>query len=143
MYRTGNIHKNTVLDYLQTEDGIKTDFKIEFSKFEVSDITVGDSIKILQEQYQSEKQKKIESEQKSVIRWEEAIEKQQKKGNDLVAKTLASRYRKDLEKAKEELQKVNEWTADYIPRYDSCSQSELLPKKVETYFSFQDRKSVV
>ena len=44
--------------------GLKTDFKIEFEKFELSDITVADSVKILQEQYQIEKQKKIESAQK-------------------------------------------------------------------------------
>lgn len=35
---TGDVYKNTVIDYLQTEDGIKTDFKIEFQKFEVSEI---------------------------------------------------------------------------------------------------------
>lgn len=139
---TDNIYKNTVLDYLQTENSIKTDFKIEFSKFKVYDITVADSVKILQKQYQAEKQKKIESAQQSIIHWEEAIEKQQKKGDGLVAKTLVSRYQKDLEKAKEELQRANEWTADYIHKYDNRSQSELLAKKVDAYFSFQNPKLV-
>lgn len=137
---TDNVYKNTVIDYLQTENGIKTDFKIKFTKFELSDITVADSIKILQEKYQTEKQKKIESAQQSVFHWENAIEKQQKKGNDLVAKTLVSRYQKDLENAKSELEKVENWKADYVDRYNGRSSNEVLSKQVDTYFSFQNPK---
>jgi len=135
-----NVYKKTIVDYLQTEDGIKTDFKIEFQKFEVSDITVSDSVKILQEQYQTEKQKKIETAQKSVAHWENAIEKQQKKGDGLVAKTLASRFQKDLENAKSELEQAENWKADYIDRYDGRPGSEVLAKQVDTYFSFQNPK---
>jgi len=43
---TNDVYRQTVIDHLQTEDGIKTDFKIEFQKFKVSDITVADSIKM-------------------------------------------------------------------------------------------------
>lgn len=135
-----DLYKNTVLDYLQTENGIKTDFKIEFTKFDVSDITVADSITILQELYQVEKQKKIESAQQSVTHWENAIEKQQKKKNDIFAGVLASTYQKDLDKAKEELQKATEWTADYIHKYGNRSPSEIIAKKIDAYFSFQNPK---
>lgn len=135
-----NVYKNTVIDYLQTEDGIKTDFKIEFTKFELSDITVADSLKILQEQYQAEKQKKIESAQQSISHWESAIEKQTKKGNDLVAKTLVARYQKDLEKANEVLHEANEWVADYIHKYENRPSSEVVAKKADTHFSFQNPK---
>jgi hypothetical protein len=133
-------YKQTVSDYLQTENGIKTDFKIEFQKFEVSDITVADSVKILQEQYQAEKQKKIETAQKSVQHWKNAIEKQQKKENDLVAKALASRYQKDLEKAKMELEQAENWKSDYVDRYNDHPENEILAKQVDTYFSFQNPK---
>lgn len=133
-------YEKTILDYLQIENGIKTDFKIEFTRFEVSDITVADSITILQEQYLVEKQKKIESAQRSVTHWENAIEKQQKKRNDIFAGVLASTYQKDLENAKEELQKANNWTADYIHRYDNRTGIDILAKKVDTYFSFQNPK---
>jgi len=135
-----NTYKNTIVDYLQTENGIKTDFKIEFQKFEVSETTVADSVKILQEQYQAEKQKKIETAQKSVAHWENAIEKQQKKGGGLVAKTLAARFQKDLENAKSELEQAENWKADYIDRYDGRPGSEVLAKQVDTYFSFQNPK---
>lgn len=138
-----NVYKTTVLDYLQTEDGIKTDFKIEFQKFDLSDITVGDSIKILQEQYQMEKQKKIDSAQQVVTRFEDAIKKQEKKGDELVAKTLVARYKKDLEKAKAELEQALSWQADYVNRYDNRSTSEVLAKKADTDFSFQNPKLTV
>ena len=137
---TNDIYKQTVVDYLQTEDGIKTDFKIEFQKFEVSDITVADSIKILQEQYQAEKQKRVETAQKSVAHWENAIEKQKKKGDGLVAKTLVSRYQKDLENAKSELEQAENWKVDYVDRYNGRPENEVLAKQVDTYFSFQNPK---
>jgi hypothetical protein len=137
---SNSVYKKTIVDYLQTENGIKTDFKIEFQKFEVSDITVADSMKILQEQYQAERQKKIETAKKSVAHWESAIEKQQKKGNELVAKTLVSRYQKDLEKAKSELEQAENWEVDYVDRYSGRPGSEILAKQVDTYFSFQNPK---
>ena len=135
-----DVYRQTVIDYLQTEDSIKTDFKIEFQKFEVSDITVADSVKILQEQYQTEKQKKIETVQKSVAHWDNAIEKQQKKGDGLVAKTLATRFQKDLENAKSELEQAEKWESDYVDRYNGRPGNEILAKQVDTYFSFQNPK---
>lgn len=136
---TDNVYKTTVLDYLQTENGIKTDFKIEFQKFELSDITVADSVKILQEQYQIEKQKKIESAQKSVTYWEGVLEKY-KGRNDLVAKASAGRSQKDLEKAKAELETAMKWEPEYVSRYSGRSGTDILAKKADTYFSFQNPK---
>lgn len=133
-----NVYKNTVLDYLQTENGIKTDFKIEFTKFELSNITVVDSVKILNDQFQTEKTKKNESAQQIVTHWEKAIEKQLAKGDDLVAKALVSNYQGKLKEAKEELQRANEWEPDYIHKYEGRSSSEVLAKKADTYFSFQN-----
>jgi hypothetical protein len=135
-----NVYKKTIVDYLQTENGIKTDFKIEFQKFELSEISVVDSVKILKEQYLIEKQKKIEMAQKSVAHWENTIKKQQNKGDGLVAKSLASRYQKDLENAKSELEQAENWKADYIDRYNGRPGNEILAKQVDTYFSFQNPK---
>lgn len=135
-----SIYKKTVIDYLQTENGITTDFKIEFQRFEVSDITVADSVKTLQAQYLAEKQKKVETAQNGVAHWESAIEKQQKKGDDLVVKTLIARYQADLEKARIELEQAESWKADYLNRYDGRSDNEILAKRAETYFSFQNPK---
>jgi hypothetical protein len=137
---SNSVYKKTIVDYLQTENGIKTDFKIEFQKFEVSSITVADSVKILQEQYQAEKQKKIELAKQSVSRWQKAIEKQKSKGDNLVAKTLISRYQEDLKKSQSELEQAEQWTADYVKRYNSRPENEILAKQVDTYFSFQNPK---
>jgi len=95
-------------------------------------------VKILQEQYQTEKQKKIETAQKSVAHWENTIEKQQRKGDSLVAKTLVSRYQKDLEKAKSELEQAQNWKANYVDCYRGRPENEILAKKTDTYFSFQN-----
>ncbi|MDR2950285.1 MAG: hypothetical protein LBV71_13905 [Prevotella sp.] len=47
--------KKAIIDYLQTQNSVRTDLKIEFLSFDTSDITVSDSISILQTQYESEK----------------------------------------------------------------------------------------
>lgn len=137
---TNNVYKTTVLDYLQTKNGIKTDLKIKFQKFELSDITVGDSIKVLQERFYTEKQKKIDVAYQAVAHWNEAIAKQEKKGDALVAKALVVRYKKDLEKAEIELKQAMSWLADYVNRYADRSTSEVLAKKVDACFSFQNPK---
>jgi hypothetical protein len=134
-----NAYRKTIVDYLQTENGIKTDFKIEFQKFEVSEITVADSVKVLQEQYQTEKQKKIELAQKSVAHWENAIKKD-RKSNSLFAGALADSYEGKLAEAKEKLEQAENWKADYIDRYNSRPENEVLAKQVGTYFSFQNPK---
>ncbi len=42
-------------------NGVKTDLQIKYSKFEVSNILVSDSVDILQAQFEAERTKKIES----------------------------------------------------------------------------------
>ncbi len=133
-----DVYKNTVVNYLQTEKGMKTDFKIEFQKFELSNITVADSTRILLEQYQAEKQKKIESAQQSISHWESSIEKHQKKGSSLVAKALVGSSQKELENAKTKLEQAEQWEPDYIHQYANRNSTEIIAKKVDTYFSFQN-----
>jgi hypothetical protein len=141
---TNNTYKRTILDYLQTENGVKTDFKIEFKEFDMlPDITIADSINILQNQYQKEILKKVESAQQDVSRWEKAIEKQRKKGDNLVAKTLISGYQEDLKKAKTELDNAEKWQPEYLNRYDGRATTEVLAKKIDAQFSFQNPKLTV
>lgn len=130
-------YEKTIIDYLETDKkGIKTDLQIEFLSIDVSDITVADSISILQKQFEEEKAKKIESIQNSMFRLQEKIQEQKGKKNQAVAKALISRWEKDLEKLQSDLTITQDWKADYLNRYDSRNTSEILAKKADCRFSF-------
>lgn len=130
-------YEKAIIYYLQTDKkGIKTDLQIKFLSIDVSDITVSDSIVIVQKQFEVEKAKKIESIQSSISRLQEKIQEQKGKKNQVVAKALISRWKKDLEKLQSELTIAQDWQADYLNRYDSRNTSEILAKKADSKFSF-------
>lgn len=128
--------KKAIKEYLETQNGVRTNLKIEFLSFDVSDITVSDSISFLQTQYESEKCQKLESAEKSIKHWKNAIEKQKGKNNQVVAKALISNYSKKLTNAENDLKLIQEWKPDYLNRYNSFNQSDILAKKVVSHFSF-------
>ncbi|TFD91933.1 hypothetical protein E2605_19030 [Dysgonomonas capnocytophagoides] len=130
-------YEKVIIDYLETnKKGVKTDLQIEFLSIDVSDITIADSISILQKQFETEKAKKIESIQGSISRLQNKIQEQKGKKNQVVAKALISRWEKDLEKYQSELSIAQDWLADYLNRYNSRNTSEILAKKADCKFSF-------
>lgn len=130
-------YEKAIIDYLETDKkGVKTDLKIEFLSMNVSDITVADSVSILQKQFEAEKAKKIESAQSSISRLQNKIQEQKGKKNQVVAKALISRWEKDLEKYQFELIIAQDWQADYLNRYDFRNTSKILAKKADCSFSF-------
>lgn len=130
-------YERSIIDYLETDKkGVITDMQIEFLSINVSDITVADSISILQKQFKTEKAKKIETIQNSISRLQNEIQEQRGKKNQVVAKALISRWEKDLEKYQSELTIAKNWQADYLNRYNSRNTSEILAKKAYCKFSF-------
>ena len=134
-------YKQTVLDYLQVEKGVKIDLKIKFSRFYLlPDITVADSIKILEEQYRSEKSKKIEIARKNISRLENDIDEQNRSRNYLITQVLVPRLQEQLKEERDKLVNAEQWRPDYLNRYADKSPGEILAKRIETQFSFQNPK---
>lgn len=134
-------YEKAIIDYLETnKKGVKTDLQIKFLFIDVSDITVADSISILQDQFEIKKAKKIESAQKNIAHWQESIEKQKGKKNQLVAKAVISNFSEKLAQAEKDLKEAQAWTPDYLNRYDSRNSSEILAKKANCKFSFFNPK---
>lgn len=131
--------EKAIIDYLEIEDGIKTDLKIQFKTLEVSDITVADSITIIQSQFNVAKAKKIEIAEKSVQRLQDAINKQKGK-NTSVSKALVSGWNKDLAKVELELKEAHSWTHEMLKKYDSHKPTDIIAKKVISTFSFFNPK---
>lgn len=131
-------YEKTIINYLETDKkGIRTDLQIEVLSIDVSDITVLDSIKILQDQFNTEKNKKITSIEESINRLKVKIEKTiGKKQYKVVNKSLALGWQRDIEKLENELLITQNWGADYLNKYDSLNPSDVLAKKVDCKFSF-------
>lgn len=130
--------QKAIIEYLETQNGVRTDLKIEFLTFSVSDITVADSVAILQNQFETERSKKIEAVEKSVKHWQESIEEQKGKKNQLVAKAVISNAEKRLADAEIKLKETQGWKPDYLNRYVSHNASDILAKKAESRFSFMN-----
>ena len=128
--------QKAVIDYLETQNGVRTDLKIEFLTFNISDITVADSVTILQNQFETERAQKIEAAKKSVKHWQESIKEQKGKKNQLVAKAVIGNAEKRLADAEKKLKEAQKWQPDYLDRYVSHNTSDILAKKVESRFSF-------
>lgn len=62
-------YEKPIREYLERQNGVKTDLEIEFLEMNVSDISVADSIAIIQEYFEVEKAKKIESQKSNIARW--------------------------------------------------------------------------
>lgn len=133
-------HERVITDFLETENGTKTDLQIKYSKLKISDVSVGDSIAILQGRFEAEKAKKIGTIEKTIKLKEESIEDQKNSKNRLVASVLIKGWEKELAREKESLEKTKSWKPDYLNSYDSRDVSEILAQKVEATFSYFNPK---
>ncbi|MDH6356239.1 hypothetical protein [Parabacteroides sp. PF5-9] len=135
-------YQKVIIDYLETNDqtGIRTDLQIKFIEIDVSDILVSDSIAILEKQYQTEYEKKLESAQKSIDHWQQSVDKHEEKKSDLVHKMLLAESTEKLDNAKSTLEEIKSWRPDYLDRYTDKDKNEVLAKSVKCKLSFQNPK---
>lgn len=133
-------YEKPIREYLETQNGIKTDLKIEFLDMNVSDISVADSIAIIQEHFEVEKAKKVESQKSNIARWQKSIEEQKGKKNQVVAKALITKFTENISKAEKELGNIESWHPEYLDRYKGRKTSDVLAKKADTRFSYLNPK---
>ncbi len=142
-----------IIDYLETSsDGVKTDLKIKITDLEVSDITVADSIAILQKKYEKEKINKINFAESRVAGAEKSIDEittkidtndastLNRKADKLSDETLKKILLRELNEKEENLKGVQDWQPKYLNKYTGRDENELLVKKSITTFSYFNPK---
>lgn len=129
-----------VTDFLETNNGVKTDLQIEYSKFEVSNILVSDSVAILQAQFEAERTKKIESIESTIQNKENSIAEQRSKRNKVVSKSLIKMWEDDIANQKRYLEEAKNWKPSYLSKYDSRNESDVLVQKADITFSYFNPK---
>lgn len=129
-----------VTDFLETNNGVKTDLQIKYTKFEVSNILVSDSMAILKAQFEAERAKKIESIERTIAHKENSIAEQQEKKNKIVANSLIRMWEDELVKERQYLEEAKIWEPGYLSKYDSRNVSEVLVQKADITFSYFNPK---
>ena len=129
--------KETIKKHLETVDGVRYDFKVEFTHFELKNITVADSLKILEDNFNTKKTSKITSLNKGIASYEKSILKQDHKtGIEAVtASALKKMFIKNKTKLETELKEVQLWKYRVYKPYTTKDATEILNKYVKTHFT--------
>lgn len=131
------IEKQAIKEYLETIKGVKYDLKVAFTHFEISTITVQDSIAILKDSFEENKAKKIASLTKSIASLNDGIKKQEgKTGLDaVVAGSLKKRFTHDRDKLQKKYDEVALWKFKLYEPYKTESPEKILSKKADVHFT--------
>lgn len=129
-----------VTDFLETNNGVKTDLQVKYSKFEVSNILVSDSIVILKAQFEAEKTKKIASIESTISNKQKSIAEQREKKNRVVANSLIKMWEDDLVNQRRYLEEAKNWKPSYLSKYGSRNESDVLVQKADVTFSYFNPK---
>lgn len=127
-------YKETIANYVQTDHkGTWTDIKFKVIKLAVRDVTVQDSINLLQERFAAEHNMKVAQIQKSIDYWKRKIADNPK---DIVEKALNESRKKSLEKYEKEMSEVKQWIPAYLSYYkEVADKSSVLGKVVSCTYS--------
>lgn len=128
-------YEKAIADYIQTDSkGTWTDMKVEFQNLEVKDITVQDSIDILQQTFEADRKEKIEKIEKSINYWRSLITEDEK---DIAEKALNSSRKAKLKEYEMALENAQKWTPSYMTRYENVSdKTDVLIQLVSCTYSF-------
>ena len=137
--------KQAIIDYLQEDaKGVKTDYQIEILQLEISNVTVADSIAIIENKFQEEEAKvenSAENFKNSIEKAAAENEKLDRSNMDNLAKISANKsasrmFQQGLEKAESTLVKIQERKSSTLKKYEDRDKDQLLVKKAKTTFSF-------
>ena len=131
-----NKYQKLMTDYVETHQGTKYDLKVKYTKFELSDIKVQDSIDILNKKYEAEKAKRIGNIKSIIEIEEEYIRNREKETYFDPNNSFYKRSQERLKQQQQSLENVKQWKADYLNQYDNRNPKDALAKKADIKFSY-------
>lgn len=141
--RADNQLKETLREALETRNNIRTELNIKFSKFDVADVLVKDSIAYYQNKFTNEKEKKASDLEHQVKLYQKSVnELESKKYRDIVDDMLLSEQKGLLETSSKALASLEGWQPNYLDKYKERDENEVLAKMVTASFSFVNLKGV-
>lgn len=131
------IEKKAVKEYLETVKGVHYNLKVNYTHFEVSTITVQDSITLLKDIFENNKASKLASLTKSIASLNDGIKKQEGKTGmaAVVAESLKKRFIHDRDKLQKKYDEIALWKFRLYEPYKTQEPDKVLSKKADVHFT--------
>lgn len=127
---SNNNYEKAIADFVQTDrSGTWTDLKFKVIEMgEPTDITVGDSIKILTDKFETDKEKYISNLKSSIERNTTSLDKER-------FASMKEFYQKQIDKNQTILDSISKTTVVLPEAYVNVPESKVLAKEIECRFS--------
>lgn len=134
---TTSKYEKVISDIVQTDEGVKIDLNFKADKLEeIRQISVADSIKIITDSYNAEKDKQIASLKKSLSVFTESIEKA--KAASRPSQVMIGSYQTSIDKTKEQIDALIESVPDELTKYENRDASEILAVVVRCTYTIDE-----
>ena len=134
---TTSQYESLIADVVQTDGGVKIDlnFKAE-SLEEIRQISVADSIKIITEEFNADRDKKREQFQRSLARNQENLDKEKSKHHP--GNTMMTFYQKNIDLYAHRIDSLDTITPILPARYENTDGSEILAVVIRCTYSIDE-----
>lgn len=128
-------YEKAIADYVQTDSrGTKLDLKFKVEKLEeIQKITVADSIKIVTDAFNADKEKQIASLEKTISLYTSQIEKE--KVARRPSQTMINSYQSDIDKTNSRINSIRETRPAELEKYTGRDTGEILAIVVRCTYS--------
>jgi hypothetical protein len=134
---TSSKYEKLIADIVQTDGGVKIDLNFKPDKIEeIQQITVADSIKIITDGFNAEKDKQMASLEKSISVFNANLEKE--KAARRPSKVMIDSYQSSIDKTNERIDALRESTPAEIAKYENRNGSEILAVVVRCTYTIDE-----
>lgn len=134
---TTSKYEKLIADVVQTDRGIKIDLNFKADKLEeIRQISVSDSIKIITDDFNTERDKRIASLEKTISIYTESIEKQETSRHP--SQVMINSYQSGIDKTNEQINALKESVPEEFTQYENRDTSEILAVIVRCTYTIDE-----
>lgn len=134
---TTSKYEKLIADVVQTDRGVKIDLNFKADKLEeIRQISVADSIKIITDDFNTERDKQIALLEKTISVYTESIEKQETSRHP--SKVMISSYQSGIDKTNEQINALKESVPEELTKYENRDASEILAVIVRCTYTIDE-----
>lgn len=134
---TTSKYENLIADVVQTDKGVKIDLNFKAEKLEeIMQISVADSIKIITDDFNAEKDKQMASLKKTLSVFIENIEKA--KAGNRPSQVMIDSYQSNIDKTNERIDALKKSVPNGLAKYENRDANEILAVVVRCTYSIDE-----
>ncbi|MDR3141432.1 MAG: hypothetical protein LBU37_06880 [Tannerellaceae bacterium] len=134
---TPSKYEKLIADVVQTDRGVKIDLNFKADKLkEIRQISVADSIKIITDSFNAERNKQMASLEKTLSVFTESIEKA--KAASRPSQTMINSYQSSIDKTREQIDALRKSVPGELTKYESRDTNEILAVVVRCTYTIDE-----